>query len=141
MSRSRVWTWSRHTGLGRQPGWQKMQLIKDQTATTGVGNIQPRKSSIFEWTLPRATLFKPWCLRFKILLLNCLTCVHLISVKSEKLPVRQGPHFTTMDQLQIYLNSNNLRADIQKLLFNQSTGIQLLRCCTHWPELTDISCL
>ena len=67
--------WSRHIGLGSRPGGKKMQLIKDQTATVGMGNIQPRKSSIFEWTLPSATLFKPWCLQFKILLLNCLTCL------------------------------------------------------------------
>lgn len=118
-----------------------MQLIKDQKSKLVWENIQPRKSGILEWRLSSTTLCKSWFLQYKILLLNCLTCVHLNSTKSEKLPGRQGPHLITMGQLQVYLNSNDLRADIHKILFHQSSRIQLLRCCTHCPELTDILCL
>lgn len=66
--------WSRHTGLGS--GLEEENAVsKGPDSNSWYGNIQPRKSSIFEWTLPSATLFKPWCLQFKILLLNCLTCL------------------------------------------------------------------
>lgn len=132
--------WSRHTGLGSRPGGKKMQLIKDQTATVGMGNIQPKKSSIFEWTLPSATLFKPWCLQFKILLLNCLTCLSYLH-KEWKATWQTGSTPHNYGAAPGFLNSNNLRADIQKLLFHQSSRIQLLRCCTHCPKLTDISVL
>lgn len=104
-------------------------------------NTQPRKGGIFERRLSGTILFKSQCLQCERLFLNCLTCVHLISTKSEKVPCGQGPPLIIIQQLQVYLNSNDLRADIRKILFHQCSRIQLLRCCTHCPELTDILCL